>query len=702
MSKAAIIAFVMSLIACGTATLLCANDSDSPNATSTGISASRTQMRWPTDRVLPVFARPASQIDAIEIQSLTRDERIAFSALQGRINSTRPRLLLLDARAEEGRNTWVETPTNNLGERILFVREDRFELVAKYADEISGLVLYETDVSDHYRNLACTVAGLHNALPVTSEIQQELLKHGIELDVLVDLTKLRFQTPLEIYRHLHTTYWPRCTKRLIVSANPRSRGGDLHHTRDIAAATGAAVVWLDNRNPDERRLMRMFFSDMDAGNAIVLGWYTTERSGITTASEFGIGTLPADHFSNGSVYAGTNSPIQIPPVPPKPLLENKAYIALFVSDGDNIQYAQHAMRRIWDAYESMRGRVPINWTIAPGLADVAPGIMNYYYTTATDKECFVSGPSGMGYAIPFNTLKEPGAPVGTAMAGCNEMAGYTQLTQTYLERSGLRVITIWDDATPDQRDAYERFCPSLYGATVQNFQDVPSVTSSDVNGRVHFDKLVIPYAGSFSHAYRSVVDQIERWDGASPLFLSYQANIWQELKPDRIVQLQHAITAKYPDKVKFVRADHYFNLFNEANGLPWNLSMPTKTQVNANCNEKNLSHVTDGSTSTVWNTTRDQNATLLFDFGEQYAVSRLHIQTPRPSIEGDDSAHEEFTMTIECSIDGNDWTPLKTFDSTMNSVVRISPARAFQFLRMSLIDQNATISEIEVFGSRVP
>lgn len=659
-------------------------------------------MRWPTDRVLPVFASPASQLDAIEIQSLTRDERIAFSALQGRINSTQPRLLLLDARAEEGRDTWVETSTNNLGERNLFVREDRFKLVAKYADEISGLVLYATDVSHHYRNLACTVAGLHNALPVTYEIQQELLKHGIELDVLVDLTQLRFESPLEIYQHLHTTYWPHCTKRLIVSANPSSRGGDLHHTRDIAAATGAAVVWLDNRNPDERKLMQMFFSDMDTGNAIVLGWYTTERSGITTASEFGIGTLPADHFSNGSVYAGTNLPIQIPPVPPKPALENKAYIALFVSDGDNIQYAQHAMRRIWDAYESTRGRVPINWTIAPGLADVAPGIMNYYYTTATDKECFVSGPSGMGYAIPFNTLEEPGAPVGIAMEGGDAMSGYTQLTQAYLERSGLRVITIWDDATPEQRDAYERFCPNLYGATVQNFQDVPSVTSSDVNGRVHFDKLAIPYAGSFSHAYRSVIEKIEHWDGASPLFLSYQANIWQELKPDRIVRLQHAITDKYPDKVNFVRADHYFNLYNEANGLPWNLSMSTKTQVNANCNEKDLSHVTDGSTSTVWNVTRVQNAALQFDFGEQYAVSRLHIQTPRPSIEGNDSAHEEFTMTIECSVNGSDWIPLETFDNTMNSVVKISPARTLQFLRMSLTDQDATISEIEVFGSRLP
>jgi hypothetical protein len=175
------------------------------------------------------------------------------------------------------------------------------------------------------------------------------------------------------------------------------------------------VVWLDCRIPAEKELLRKFFGDMKAGNAVVLGWYSTERSGVTTASEFGIGTLPADHFTSPSVYAGSDHRIRIPEVPKRPALENKAYVAIFISDGDNLQYAQRAMRRLWDRSAASRGKVALNWTIAPGLVDIGPGILNYYYTTATPHDCFVAGPSGMGYMMPFNTLDEPGAPVGACL-----------------------------------------------------------------------------------------------------------------------------------------------------------------------------------------------------------------------------------------------------------------------------------------------
>src|SRR5690606_17859523 len=212
------------------------------------------------------------------------------------------------------------------------------------------------------------------------EIYDRMKEAGIGAEVVADLTGMRLVTPLEIYGHLHEAVWPRCEKRVIVSAKPHDErgGGDYHHTRDIAAACGAAVVWLDNRRPEERELMRKFFGDMKAGEAVALGWYTSERSGITTASEFGIGTLPADHYVSGSVLSGTDHRIRIPAVPDMPEVEDKAYIAVFISDGDNIQYTQHAMRQFWDRYATSRGKVALNWTIAPGLVDIGPGILNYY------------------------------------------------------------------------------------------------------------------------------------------------------------------------------------------------------------------------------------------------------------------------------------------------------------------------------------
>ena len=84
----------------------------------------------------------------------------------------------------------------------------------------------------------------------------------------------------------------------------------------------------------------------------------------------------------------------------------------------------------------------------------------------------------MGYMMPCNTLNEPGAPIGEYTKDEFRMDGYARLTETYLQRSGLRVMTVWDDASPMQRKSYEKHCRNLYGATVQNFKDVPSVRAA--------------------------------------------------------------------------------------------------------------------------------------------------------------------------------------------------------------------------------
>jgi hypothetical protein len=519
-------------------------------------------LTWPEGQVLPHFAPPAEILDAIDVRDLTRDEQLTFSALQGHVNRRQPRVALLSRRSDEGRDTWFRTSTVNLQIGEPFEDRNRYELIAKYAGELSGVVLYDPEPNNHMRNLACTAAGLRQALPVTREVYELIEGHGVALPVLEDLTSLELATATETYEYLYKTYWPDCEKRFLVSARPEGRGGDFHHTRDLAAACGAATVWLDCRDADERELFGRFLADMPAGKAVVLGWYTTERSGVTTATRFGVGTMPADHFMNATVLAGGPREIHVPQPPERPALENKLYVTIFLSDGDNIQYAQHAMRRIWDRSSDVRGQMPLNWTIAPGLVDVAPGIMNYYYSTATPNDCFVSGPSGMGYAMPVNTLEEPGAPLGSALDDEMRMDAYARLTSRYLERAGLRVVTVWDNLTPMQRTSFEQNCPTLLGMTVQNFKDDPTVESSVENNRLRFERLEIPYAGSEEQLRRSIARRYERWDGESPSFVAYQASIWSRLKPDRLISLMSELQREHP-RIEFVRADHYFELQRE-------------------------------------------------------------------------------------------------------------------------------------------
>ncbi|MCO6043539.1 protein containing Coagulation factor 5/8 type [Aeoliella sp. ICT_H6.2] len=527
------------------------------------IAESPEGITWPEGQLLPHFQTPADALDAIAVQSLTPDEQLTFAALAGHVNRKRPRIWLIQRRSEEGWDTWLETCNWKLGETFNY--RNKFDLVARYAGEVRGLVLYDPSKNAHLRNMAATVAGLRKALPVTESTLERLRDQKIDLPVLEDLSQLELPTAIDVYEHLHEHYWPECEKRFLLSARPAGRGGDYHHTRDLAAACGAAAVWLDCREPAERELFEKFLADMPAGDAVMLGWYTTERSGVTTATKYGIGTMPADHFMNATVFAGGNHDVPVPEVPPTPPLENKLYVCMFYSDGDNIQYVQHAMRRIWDRTAEVRGQMPLSWTISPGLVDIAPGLLRYYRSTATPNDCLVCGPSGMGYLMPVNTLWEEGAPLGTMLDSEPRMTAYAKLTSRYLQRSGLRVVTVWDNLTEMQRRVYEHNCPSLLGVTVQNFKDDPSVRSSVVNDRLKFERLAICYCGSQEHFQRSLERRLARHDGSRPEFVSYQANVWEELQPEKLVKLAEELKRQHP-QLEFVRADHYFQLQAEARG----------------------------------------------------------------------------------------------------------------------------------------
>jgi len=384
-------------------------------------------------------------------------------------------------------------------------------------------------------------------------------------------------------------------------------------------------------------------------------------------------------------------------------LQSKVYVAVFISDGDNIQYTQNAMRKIWDRSASSRGKIPLNWTIAPGLVDIAPGILNYYYTTATSNDCFVTGPSGMGYCMPCNTLTEPGAAIGEYLSDPARMDGYARLTETYLQRSGLRVTTIWDDASPMQRKSYEKHGRNLYGMTVQNFKDVRSVAGSVENNRLRFDKLVIPYAGSYDHINGSLTHEIQRWDGKLPLFLSYQADVWGQMRPDRLVELHDKLSQQFPNKLEFVRADHYFNLYNEANGLPYNLCMSSTTAVRSGDSAASLDELTDGTSNTLWASLATGRQWLEFDFGKSYELTRYVIRHAGESGMGRNFNTRDYT--VQASIDGKFWKSIDVFKGNHDNVTDVEfPALTARFLKITVndggADSTARIGDIEIYGSK--
>ena len=647
------------------------------------------KMEWPYAQIIPNFAMPADTLDALDIQEgVSNDERLMFVVLQGLVNKTQPRLFLFEP-AGEGKYKWPE----RLGLRIKeFPIEKRFELIRKYADELEGVVLYDSSNNIHYANLASTVAGIDNLLPVTRELYVRLLEEGIKLRVVSDLTRLNFTRTTQIYDYLYTNYWKRCTHRLLVS-QPPERG----FVRDLAVASGAAIVWLDVRKWNESVILRKFLKDMKSGESLITGWFPEERSGVGITTEYGLSIVPSDFYMNATVYAGMSKSIHYPVIPKMPKLENKVYLTLFLSDGDNVQYCQHAMSQLWE--KNGRGNIPINWTISPALVDFGPALLNYYYDTATDNDCFASGPSGIGYSLIYDSHNY----VWNTNSSMTILP-YVQWTQQYLDKSGLRIITIWDEINDEQRSVYARFCRNLYGLTLQDWEHQPYKLPNQIQDHSLPVIANLPcYANGVDVIYSFWQDTIAKFDGSKPIFLSAQGESWK-MGPDNVVALKERLEKLSPGNIVICRGDHFFNLYRKANGIPFNLMLSPELQIKTSPSKTPSENVADGSVAEkqIWvSATNDGKAFIQFDFKDTYLINRYVIRHAGNA--GLPDILNTRNFMLEVSNDGKEWSVVdRQYENTLSVTdVDIVPVKA-RYVRISISDSGkdhfARIADIEIYG----
>ena len=648
------------------------------------------ELCWPEDRLLPCFLPPASSVKAMDMNSasLSNEERVMFCTLQGLVNRTRPRILLYNHN-EEPKATWPNA--HNL--RLSNVTSSRpYSLVKTYKDEINGLVLYSTEKSVHYANLAVTIAGLDRLLPVTAEIQAKLVSNGMDFPVVVDLTSLTMTTTEEIYDYLYNNYWSRCNHRLLINERP-----NIPYVHDIGVACGSACIYLDPRTSSERTVLDKFLNVMKRGRDFVLGWWEEERSGVGETTKYGLSTVPADFFENASIYSAVSKKIKIRPVPKRPKVENKVYAAIYISDGDNIQYCQHAMAKIFE--QSGRGQMPMNWTISPALADISPAMLNYYYNKASDNDCFVCGPSGMGYAMPYNALS------GTYYTSSSAaLTPYIKLSQHYIEKAGLRVITIWDNITSAQRRAYADNCPYLYGLTINDYdKSTGRLPYAVQSGWLPIAPQFPCYRGSTDEMAEFFNRDIKNFKGTAPMFVTGQAEVWK-LGPDQLIALKSKLNSLSPGNVNIVRADHWFSYYSEAHHLPFNITILDDMVITSSPVKTNVNYAANGSPSDgyMWvSSTTDGTGWVQLDFQEPYLISRYVVRHAEAG--GLEPQLNSRDFTIETSLDGETWTTIGTYVGNTSPVTdaSITPVEA-QYLRVNVTnggtDGSVRIGDIEVYG----
>ena len=637
---------------------------------------------------LRIFWHGASytKVDWVGVQQTGASaEMYLFASLKGIVNKTQPRIFSYEGDAfAEGKYTWLQSLGLNWLETA-----DNWSLITKYRSALSGLIVYDP-AQTHTINLATMLAKDRNALVASPLLLARLSAAPYNLPVLVDL-RGQYTSKLQVYQALYNTYWPTLDHRLLIGLNPDAHKAAL---REYATATGAAVIWLDPDVPAESTLLNSFLSSMPAGSNY-MGWWPEEGAGVTRASSYGISTIASDWCSNLTLHSGMPRTINLTSIPSKPALQNKIYVAFILSDGDNLQYVEHLMRKLWNNPD--RGAVPIGWTLSPAMLDAMPGALNFYWQTATANDNLISGPSGYSYTYPNNFPNQ------------SLLDQFVAKTETYNRRAGFRVVTVWNTIiggiNQNVGQSFAANAPSLLGITAQNTGGGLTIYNQSLPGQA----LSCNYCTNEQAMKDHIASAAAGWNGASPRFIIIQAQPWTDVKPTDFKNAANSLNANYV----VVRPDHLFQLLREANGLPVNPgpqglditdlggSISAQYQTGSPAGEEFTNLINNNVRSKYL--TFNASAWMQFQANTSYIVKGYTITSANDAPERD-----PLNWTLQGSNNGSTWTTIDTRtnqdfpDRFQTRTFTFNNSTGYLYYRFNMSNNSGTIlqlGEIELFGT---
>lgn len=685
------LSMALSMTGCGVKTTSIYENVDDVERAANGLT-------WPEGQSMPSFAYPAETVEAVDISGVSADVKRMLVSLQGIVNRTQPRIALCDGNERSGDGKWL----TDEGVNYEFV-EDYNALILKYKDELQGLVIWDNRQKDTV-NLAHTYAGIHDALAVSPKLAEIYQAEPYNLTVLEDYQG-DFSTKLEVYNYMYDNLWQDCTHRLLMGLGPDLT---LTGSRDLAIAAKCAITYTDLSNAEEVAVMEKFLGDMRPGEDYFSGWFVNgdEGGGIGLNSKYGIATVPSDYYNNYSIHASLSRELDMPTVTEKPKLENKYYIAFVVSDGDNLQYVQGSMKGKWNT--KYRGEYPISWTIATSLLDAGPQMLNYYYNTATEQDCFVSGPSGAGY-INIEKFKEL---YGAVTANDETLVTYATRADTYFRKTGIRFVTAWYSILNSQAQVYGENAPAMLGISRTHNLDNQNQSGNSMAGNTPFFITSPWYDGDLPRVQKILDGDLLNYSGRKPEFRLAQIVGW-DMNVKTVNEMCAELKEKYGDLVEFVRADHLAMLYAEYNGGTYNVALRADVTASGSDNgetvdEKEVSYdasqIVDGSTAKYkgWKYSGEEQW-ITVDLGETYEIDRYYLSLAGTGYYSKDCNLKAFQVQV--SMDGEKWSTIDTVkNNTDNILDKTFEATEARYVKIAITDAGsdgiARIQELEIHGKK--
>lgn len=384
-----------------------------------------------------------------DLTGLSHDEQIVFTALQGIVNRRSPHIYYVglhggqDYLTDPSSELWLRDAVDLPVERVA----DPYDLLKRFRRAVRGLVVWDPALKIDTQNVATTMAGLRDVLPVGPAQTDIFTRRQYRFPVIKDLRDEHFGTRAAAYEWALRNLGPPDQYGLLawLGGTRNFVPNGQHGLRDFIVARRGFAFEVEPIN--EAALLERILAAFPPGVS-VYGYpfvddlvYDTSRKGpvvqapgepvgVTEISASGKQLVPSTDSSNLTVHGSFPAVAQHPNWDdhPRDPEAGTTYVTFVITDGDNLGWDQQRLRvHHWD--DPLRGSIPVGVSISPLLATHAPRIYDYYLRTATENEVFVAGPSGAGYIYPgYHT----------------DLGGFLQRSDEVMDLAGLEAVWILD------------------------------------------------------------------------------------------------------------------------------------------------------------------------------------------------------------------------------------------------------------------
>ena len=337
---------------------------------------------------------------------------IWLRSMQGLVNRSNPELYLLRP-----------TPWEREGELYSFYEDhwlayykDRYKLTVedapnvdnlleRYSGQIQGYILYDNKEVLQTQNLAITMAGLDEVLPIAPDQESRMIRHGISKR---DDLRGRFRSNYEAAEWAVSNLWPRCYKRLYANfCIHRPYWYATNHTLEDFVVRNRGMALDLPRSRKSRKTLYLFRKMMETAEApgVQMNWHCItdqEKEYVAEAAKYGFFSLCSISSPNLTIHGGVGDAdaAYSQPMPEKMSAEKgKTYITFYNSDGDATWALNNLQSGNWEVPQ--RGSFKFNWGFLPLAVKLQPAMLQYYHETRHRNDCFWGPSSGAGYTYTF-------------------------------------------------------------------------------------------------------------------------------------------------------------------------------------------------------------------------------------------------------------------------------------------------------------